>query len=212
MKGIIFDLDGVIVDTAKYHYLAWSNLAKQLGFSFTLEDNEKLKGVSRVKSLEILLDIGDITLSENEFNSYAKQKNSEYLELIKELTPKDILPGVKDFIDRLKKKNYKIALGSASKNAKFILDHLELTKHFDALVDGTHVKEAKPNPEVFLTAAKELKIDPKNCVVFEDAIAGIEAGKNAEMRVIGVGDSETLKIADHVIETFTNLSLDCLEG
>ncbi|QEN05397.1 beta-phosphoglucomutase [Thiospirochaeta perfilievii] len=212
MKAVIFDLDGVIVDTAKYHYLAWSNLANELGFTFTEQDNELLKGVSRVRSLEILLEIGNITLSQEDFDKYAAKKNDEYVKLISELTPEDILPGVKDFITRLKKSGYLISLGSASKNAVFILKHLELTPYFDSIVDGTHVSKAKPDPEVFLTAAKNLGIDPKECVVFEDAVAGVEAGKNASMRVIGVGEADVLSNADHVISTFENLSLDVLEA
>lgn len=212
MKAIIFDLDGVIVDTAKYHYLAWSNLAKELGFTFTKEDNELLKGVSRVRSLEILLEIGDVKLSQEDFDSYANKKNDEYVKLIKELTPADILPGVKDFILELKNKGYLISLGSASKNAVFILNHLQLTDYFDSIVDGTHVSKAKPDPEVFLTAAKNLGVDPSNCVVFEDAVAGVEAGKNAGMRVIGVGNVNILKTADLIITTFENLSIDCLEA
>lgn len=211
MKGIIFDLDGVIVDTAKYHYLAWSNLAKELGFTFTKKDNELLKGVSRVRSLEILLNIGGITLTKEEFDAYAAKKNSEYVKLIEQLTPNDILPGVKEFIITLKKNNYLISLGSASKNALFILNHLDLTSYFDAIVDGTHVSKAKPDPEVFLTAAKKLNLPPKECIVFEDAAAGVEAGKNANMKVIGVGDKNVLQKADLVIQSFENLTLDSLE-
>ncbi|MBN2618913.1 MAG: beta-phosphoglucomutase [Spirochaetales bacterium] len=212
MKAVIFDLDGVIVDTAKYHYLAWSNLANELGFTFTKDDNELLKGVSRIRSLEILLSIGNVTLSDEEFTRYAEKKNDEYIKLIEQLTPNDILPGVKDFILRIKKEGYKISLGSASKNAQFILDHLELTNLFDAIIDGNSVSKAKPDPEVFIAAANALGVDPKNCIVFEDAVAGIEAGKNAGMRVIGVGEKDVLTQADRVITTFENLSLDYLEA
>ncbi|MGL1890493.1 MAG: beta-phosphoglucomutase [Spirochaetaceae bacterium] len=212
MKAVIFDLDGVIVDTAKYHYLAWGNLAKELGFVFTENDNERLKGVSRVRSLEILLEIGNITLSEEDFNRYATKKNEEYVNLIEQLTPNDILPGVKDFIALLKMNNYLISLGSASKNAVFILNHLGLTKDFDVIVDGTNVNKAKPDPEVFLVAAKKLGVPASECVVFEDAVAGVEAGKNALMRVIGVGQPDVLTGADLVISTFENLTLTCLEA
>ena len=211
MKAIIFDLDGVIVDTAKYHYLAWGNLAKELGFTFTKKDNERLKGVSRVKSLEILLEIGGITLEKEEFDLYAIQKNSEYVKLIEQLTPNDILPGVKDFISRLKAKGYLIALGSASKNAKFILDHLGLTPDFDTIVDGTHVSKAKPDPEVFLKAARDLNVEAAECTVFEDAIAGVDAAINAGMRVVGVGSITDLGKADLVISTFENLDIECVE-
>lgn len=212
MKAVIFDLDGVIVDTAKYHYLAWSNLAKELGFTFTKENNELLKGVSRIRSLEILLEIGNVSLSQEDFDLYADKKNKEYVKLIEQLTPKDILPGVKTFILKLKENNILISLGSASKNALFILNHLSLTEYFDSIVDGTHVSKAKPDPEVFTTAAQNLKVKPEECVVFEDAAAGVEAGKNAGMRVIGVGDKSILSKADMVISTFENLSLDCLEA
>lgn len=212
MKAVIFDLDGVIVDTAKYHYLAWGNLASELGFTFTEKDNELLKGVSRVRSLEILLGIGNVTLTQEDFDKYASKKNDEYLKLINELTPADILPGVNDFIMELKRNGYLISLGSASKNALFILNHLKLTDYFDSIVDGTHVNKAKPDPEVFLTAAKNLGVEPIECVVFEDAVAGVEAGKNAGMRVIGVGEPSVLNTADMVISTFEKLSLDCLEA
>lgn len=211
MKAVIFDLDGVIVDTAKYHYLAWSNLANELGFTFTEEDNELLKGVSRVKSLEILLGIGNITLEEDEFNRFAAKKNEEYVKLIEQLTPADILPGVKDFITALKESGYKIALGSASKNAPFILGHLGITDFFDEIVDGNSVSKAKPDPEVFLKAAEDMGIEPTSCVVFEDAQAGIEAAKNANMRVVAVGEAGVLQNADSYIETFTGVTLEILE-
>lgn len=212
IKAVIFDLDGVIVDTAKYHFLAWRNLAKELGITFSKEDNEQLKGVSRVRSLEILLSLGNISLSAEDFDAYAEKKNREYVKLIENLTPSDILPGVKEFISKLKTNNYLISLGSASKNALFILDHLDLTRYFDSIVDGTHVNRAKPDPEVFLTAAKNLNVKPEECVVFEDAEAGVDAGKNALMRVIGVGKESVLNRADMVINTFEGLSIECLEA
>lgn len=208
IKTCIFDLDGVICDTAKYHYLAWKALADKLGFDFTPEHNEGLKGVSRMKSLEILLSIGGIRLTESEKQKKAEEKNAEYLKFIYKMTPDEILPGVYSFIESLKQNNVSIALGSASKNARIILTQLKMLDVFDAIIDGNMVSEAKPNPEVFLKGAQMLNVDPPNCVVFEDAIAGVEAAKNAGMAVIGIGDEKTLKCADVVWNSFYNKGYD----
>lgn len=166
-KGFIFDLDGVIVDTAKYHYLAWKKMANELGFDFTEEENEQLKGVSRVKSLEILLDIGKVSKSKEEQALLAAQKNELYLQLIENLDSSDLLPGTKEFILDAKDKVIKIALGSASKNAAYILKKLGIAHLFDAQIDGTMVSKAKPNPEVFIKAAKLLGLASEKCLVFE---------------------------------------------
>jgi len=200
MKGAIFDLDGVIVDTAKYHFLAWRSLAKELGFEFTEADNEQLKGVSRTESLRILLGIGGVDLSEEEQSVLADRKNVRYVEYISELDESELLLGVKEYLSSLRNRGVRIALGSASKNATFILDKLNITHLFDAIVDGNKTTRAKPDPEVFLIACDELQLQPKDCVVFEDAVAGVEAAKSAGIPVVGIGQSSILSHADIVID------------
>ncbi|NQX45025.1 beta-phosphoglucomutase [Paenibacillus tritici] len=199
MKGAIFDLDGVIVDTAKYHYLAWRSLAGGLGFQFTEEHNERLKGVSRMRSLDILLAIGGREFNEAEKLAMADKKNRLYVEYISSLDESELLPGVRAYLSGLRARGVAIALGSASKNAGFILDKLNIAGLFDAVVDGNKVARAKPDPEVFQTACRELGLQPEDCVVFEDAEAGVAAGKAAGMQVVGIGKPEVLKDADLVI-------------
>ncbi|WP_042197377.1 beta-phosphoglucomutase [Paenibacillus camerounensis] len=199
MKGAIFDLDGVIVDTAKYHYLAWRSLASELGFDFTEADNERLKGVSRMRSLDILLDIGGLEFTEDEKLAMADKKNRLYVDYISRLEESELLPGVREYLNRLRGCGISIALGSASKNAQFILDKLNIAGLFDAVVDGNKVSRAKPDPEVFLTAARELGLQPYECVVFEDAEAGVAAGKAAGMQVVGTGRPEALSGADVIV-------------
>lgn len=211
MKNItacIFDLDGVIVDTAKYHYLAWKRLADELGINFTETDNERLKGVSRMRSLDIILEIGGVTLEESEKISLAEKKNNWYVDYISNLAPEEILPGVIDFLTDLRKNNIKISLGSASKNSMLILEKLDLVKYFDAVIDGTKVSKAKPDPEVFLQGAAALEVDPKNCIVFEDAEAGVEAAVAAGMHCIGIGDANILKKANFVIAGMHEMRMD----
>ncbi|MBU3160006.1 beta-phosphoglucomutase [Clostridium frigoris] len=210
IKAIIFDLDGVLVDTAKYHYLAWKRLAQELNIEFSIEDNERLKGVSRMNSLEIILEIGNITLDDDTKIKLAEKKNIWYVEYISKLTPADILPGVIDFIESIKANGLKIALGSASKNSMLILTNLKLTDYFDAIIDGTKVSSAKPNPEVFLKGALELNIPPCQCIVFEDAQAGIDAAINAGMYCIGIGSKNRLKKANLVLSGFSNMTFDKL--
>lgn len=211
IKACLFDLDGVVVDTAKYHYLAWKRLANSLGFDFTENDNERLKGVSRMRSLEILLSIGNINPTDEEKLMMAKDKNDWYVEYIAKLEESEILPGVKDFLIELRGNGIKIALGSASKNSMMILNNLNLTSYFDAIVDGNKVSKAKPDPEVFLLGAKELKVQPSECVVFEDAQAGIDAAKAANMKVIGIGQKDVLLNADKVFEGLSNAHMDIIE-
>ncbi|VAW29486.1 Beta-phosphoglucomutase [hydrothermal vent metagenome] len=206
-KGFIFDLDGVIVDTAKYHFLAWKKIADELKFDFTLEHNERLKGVSRLRSLDILLEIGGIIKSESEQSRLASKKNNLYLELIKNLNSNDLLPGSKSFIIDAKDKAIKIALGSASKNAAYILKKLGVAHLFDARIDGTMVSKAKPDPEVFLKASNLLGLKPAQCLVFEDAQAGIDAAKNAGMKCIGIGDSNILHSADKVVGSLDQITV-----
>ena len=199
IKACIFDLDGVIVDTAKYHYLAWRRLAEMLGFEFTEKDNERLKCVSRVRSLEILLEVGGITATQEQKEQWAREKNEWYVEYITKMGTDEILPGVTTFLSELRANGIKTAIGSASKNAVLILDRLGLTCYFDAIIDGTKVSAAKPDPEVFVTAAGALDTPTSQCVVFEDAEAGIEAAKKGGMFAIGIGDCSTLADADVVI-------------
>jgi len=208
MKGCIFDLDGVIVDTAKYHYLAWKKIADEFGFDFTLKDNERLKGVSRMASLDILLSIGGIELGEEEKLKVADKKNKIYLEYILKMTPEEVLPGVKEFLTALREAGIKVSLGSASKNARTILRQVGIERLFDAVADGTNVSKAKPDPEVFLKGAELLGLAPAECLVFEDAVAGIEAAHNGGMKCVGVGDPQVLKEADYHISGFEQLKVE----
>lgn len=206
VKACLFDLDGVIVDTAKYHYLAWKRLAGELGFDFTEKDNERLKGVSRTRSLEILLEIGGVELDEAEKERCADRKNGWYVEYISKMDRSEILPGVEKFLQTLRDAGIKIALGSASKNAMLIMNNIGLTEAFDAIIDGTKTSVAKPDPEVFLLGAQALGVKPEECVVFEDAEAGVEAAKRAGMAVVGIGSRDNLKDADAVIATFDEMN------
>ncbi len=209
--GFIFDLDGVIVDTAKYHYLAWKKLANELGFEFTIEQNELFKGVSRKRCLEILLEIGDIKATQEQFDTWMVEKNEDYLGYIDKMDESEILPDVQKILKFLKENNIQIALGSASKNAKPILEKVKLLEYFDFIVDGNSVTKAKPDPEVFLIAAKNMNIDPENCIVFEDALAGIEAANNAKMISIGIGEEKILKEADYNFNDFTEIDLNFIK-
>lgn len=211
-KGCIFDLDGVIVDTAKYHYLAWRRLANELGFEFTERDNERLKGVSRMESLEILLSIGGVRIDDEKAKvELAEKKNRWYVEYISRMTEKEILPGVLDFLNLLRDNGVKLAVGSASKNTRLILERIGLVNFFDAIVDGTKISKAKPDPEVFLRAAAELGLEPVECTVFEDAIAGVEAAKRCGMRVVGVGDPAVLRAADRVVPNLVGRGLELID-
>ena len=209
-KGFIFDLDGVIVDTAKYHYLAWKNLANDLNIPFTEAQNEELKGVSRVESLKKILDWGGLSISEADFDSIMKGKNIKYLSYITNMTEEEILPDVKKTLDFLNSKKQKIALGSASKNARHILEKVSLIECFEAIVDGNNVTKAKPDPEVFLKAAREIGASSNDCIVFEDSIAGIQAANTAGMTSIGIGDKKILFEADYVFKDFTEMSNEFL--
>ncbi len=209
--GFIFDLDGVIVDTAKYHFMAWKKLADELGIHFTEEDNENFKGVSRIRCLEILLEMGGMSVSKEQFNAWLAEKNEDYLSYIAGMDETEILPDVTKVLDFLKNKGIPMALGSASKNAVPILEKVKLLTYFDAIVDGNAVSKAKPDPEVFMIAADKLGVDAKNCVVFEDALAGIEAANTAQMTSIGIGDSAVLTGADYNFVDFTEINFGFLE-
>lgn len=210
IKACIFDLDGVIVDTAVYHYQAWKRLANQLGFDFTEHDNEKLKGVSRTKSLELILGWGGVTKTPQEQEELATLKNTWYVDMISKMTPAEILPGAKEFLEACRAAGLKTALGSASKNSGMILEKTGITHLFDAIIDGNKVTKAKPDPEVFLKGAEEVGIPPAQCVVFEDAIAGVEAAKAGGMKAVGVGDPDVLHEADMVIVGLSEMTVDRL--
>lgn len=210
-KGFIFDLDGVIVDTAKYHYLAWRELANQLGFDFTEEQNEQLKGVSRVRSLEILLGIGKQELDQDVKEKLLHEKNEQYLGYIAKMDHREILPGIDDLLNYLKLNGIPFSLGSASKNARLILETLNLIELFDAVVDGNDVSTAKPDPEVFLIAAKKLGIQPEDCIVIEDAQAGVQAANSAGMISIGIGDEIVLSEADFNLKNTDELTIDFVQ-
>ena len=211
VKGCIFDLDGVIVDTAKYHYLAWKKLTTMLNIHFTEEDNERLKGVSRMASLEIILGIGNMVPDDKMKDEYAALKNKWYLDYVNRMMPDEILPGSLEFISELKNAGIKVAIGSASRNTPLILERLGIEKLFDAVADGNIVRKAKPDPEVFITAAKMLGVSPEDCVVFEDAVAGVEAALNAGMLCIGIGSEKTLTDAHFVVSGLDKMSVKKLK-
>ncbi|NRD21796.1 beta-phosphoglucomutase [Winogradskyella litoriviva] len=211
-KGFIFDLDGVIVDTAKYHFKAWQKLAQGLDINFTEEENEQLKGVSRVRSLEKILAWGNKTISQELFNELMGKKNEEYLGYIAEMDKSEILPDVPRVLNFLKEQKQPISLGSASKNARTILERVNIMSDFNAIVDGNDVTKAKPDPEVFLIAAKQINIKPEDCIVFEDSVAGVEAANTANMISIGIGSKEVLGHAKYVFNDFTEISDDFIKS
>lgn len=207
MKGAIFDLDGVLVDTAKYHYQAWKRLANSVGVEFSLDDNEHLKGVSRAESLELILKKGNIEKSAEEKQALMDVKNEWYLDLAAEMNPDEALPGAISFLESCKSKGIKIALGSSSKNAPMILERLGITHLFDAIVDGNVVSKSKPDPTVFLTAAEKLGLAPSECIVFEDAISGVQAAKTGGFYCVGIGTKEVLPLADEIATTLGEYSV-----
>lgn len=211
IKACLFDLDGVLVDTAVYHYKAWKRLANTLGFDFTEEQNEQLKGVSRVESLNKILAWGGVDKTDEEKEELASLKNSWYVDMITKMTPAEVLPGTVDFLTAIHKAGYKLALGSASKNSGIILEKTDLAHFFDEIVDGNMVAKSKPDPEVFLKGAELLGFAPDECVVFEDAVAGVEAAKRGGMKAIGIGKKNVLSQADVVVSGLDKLTVKDLE-
>jgi len=207
IAACIFDLDGVIVDTAKYHFFAWKRLTDMLGINFSEENNERLKGVSRMASLDIILEIGKRKVDEKTKLEYATLKNKWYVEYISKMTPDEILPGCLPFIKELRHENIRIAIGSASKNTPMILDNVGIRNLFDAVSDGNIISKAKPDPEVFLKAAEMVGVKPKDCVVFEDAVAGVQAALNAGMMVVGIGSPKILTEAHFVVSGLYEMNL-----
>lgn len=210
IEACIFDLDGVVVDTAKYHFIAWRRLANELGFDFTEKENEKLKGVSRMGSLDLILSWGGVELSDEEKNSWAETKNNWYREYILQMQTDEILEGVLAFFDELDQRGIPFALGSASKNASTILHQIGIADRFNTIVDGTKFTKSKPDPEVFELGAAAMNVKPANCIVFEDAPKGVEAALNGGFWAVGVGTPENLGHAHHVIPGFGNIKFDSI--
>lgn len=211
-KAFIFDLDGVIVDTAKYHFLAWQKIAADLGIEFTPEHNEQLKGVSRVRSLDIILELGQLEASQEQKNKWLTQKNEDYLSYLVNMNFSEVLPGVMPILQFLKENNQGIALGSASKNAKPILEKTGIIDYFEVIVDGNDVSNAKPDPEVFLQAARQLKVSNENAIVFEDSVAGIQAANIARMTSVGIGEASVLHEAQYIFKDFTYMDTSFIEA
>ena len=209
-KGIIFDLDGVICSTDHYHYLAWKALADRLGAYFDETINNRLRGVSRMASLEIVLERYDGTLTEEEKLAAAEEKNNTYRELLKQMSPADLSNEVKTTLDALRAKGLLLGIGSSSKNTKFILSRIGLGDYFDKISDGTNITRSKPDPEVFLKAAEYLGLEPKDCLVVEDAVAGVQAAHAAGMDAAAVGDAAGSGLAEYSLKNFSEL-LDCVD-
>ena len=210
IRAALFDLDGVLVDTAKHHYLAWKRLADGLGFTFTPAHNERLKGVSRMRSLDILLEVGGLNPPANQRERMAAQKNARYVEMLDGLTAGDLLPGARETLLAMRGRGICTALGSASQNTPLILDKLGIGPLLDAVIDGNTADRAKPDPQVFLLGAQALDVDPAECVVFEDAAAGIEAAHAAGMLAVGVGTAENLPEADFLVPGLYALDVDAM--
>lgn len=205
VKAIIFDLDGVLVYTDRFHYQAWKRLADQLGICFDETINNRLRGVSRMDSLEIILERAERPFSPEEKEGLAMEKNEQYRKLLATMTPADVSPTVRATLTELKRRGYRLAIGSSSKNTKYILERVDLTGFFDAVSDGTNISRSKPDPEVFLKAAEYLGEEPGQCAVIEDAFAGIDAAKAAGMWAVGIGDAAKYERADARIQAFTDL-------
>ena len=210
IKGCIFDLDGVIVDTAHYHYLAWKRLAHELGYNLTEQENEKLKGVSRMESLNIILDLAGISLNQSHKELLANKKNIWFNDYIERMTPDEIFPGVEELIAGMKGKGLRIGLASSSKNAKTVLRQLRIEKEFDTVVDGSMINRTKPDPQIFLMAAERIGVSPQSCLVIEDAEAGVAAARAAGMKCIGIGSTELLGEADRVFAKTSDISLSTI--
>lgn len=211
IKACIFDLDGVIVDTAHYHFLAWKRLAAELGITLTENDNERLKGVSRMRSLEIILALGGVTKSDHEKELLANRKNGWFVDFVERMAPEEIFPGVAELIASLKEKGYKIGLASSSKNARTVIKLLKIENLFDVVVDGSMIVHSKPHPEIFLLAAQRLHVEPAACLVFEDAESGVEAAIAAGMKCVGIGSPAQLHKANMVIPATGKFNLANLQ-
>lgn len=212
LKAVIFDLDGVIVDSAKYHFRAWSKMATKVGLVFNEEDNERLKGVSRTDSLDIILAINNLEFSDTEKTRLLEYKNELYLEYVSLVDKSEILAGAAELIDDLRKNGLKVALGSSSKNGRLLLRQMDLISKFDVIVDGTNITRSKPDPEVFLLGANQLGLAPKRCLVVEDAASGIQAAIQGGFRSLGVGEKSILGAAEHVLPGLAGVDVSRLES
>ena len=212
LKACLFDMDGVIVDSAVHHFVAWKRLAEELSIPFTEEDNHALKGLSRVDSLDHILRLGHLQLDEKTKVKLMDQKNAWYLALIQGMRTEDILPGAKELIEALVAEGIQVGLGSSSRNAQLILDNVGLTPLFDTVVDGNHITLSKPDPEVFLKGAAALRVEPADVVVFEDAASGVKAAKTGGFFAVGVGDKDQLSEADVVVDHLEGVTVDQLQS
>ncbi len=208
IKGLIFDLDGVIVNTDTYHYEAWKSVANKYSIQIDKSINENLKGLSRRDSWNLIMEIGNIELSDEETNIVLETKNNLYRKKLKNLSRDNLLLGVENFLQELNHKEFKLAIGSSSKNAKDILNYLNLSSYFDSIIDGSMVKKLKPSPDIFIKAAKNLELKPSHCIVFEDSLSGVKAAKDGGFKVIGVGNKELLDVANYYIDNFLDFKLD----
>lgn len=205
IKGIIFDLDGVLCSTDEYHYQAWKKLADRLGVYFDRKINDRLRGVSRMASLDIVLERSEVSYSDEEKLALATEKNETYRGLLSNMTPADLSGEVKETLDELRRRGYLMSLGSSSKNSKYILQRIGLEGYFDAVSDGTNITRSKPDPEVFLKAAEFLGLKPEECLVVEDAVAGIQAAKAGNMTAAGIGEASGYELTDYPLSTFSDL-------
>lgn len=210
IKGCIFDLDGVIVDTAHYHYLAWKRLAHELGHHLTEMENEKLKGVSRMESLNVILDLASISLNEEHKQMLANKKNIWFNDYIERMDPNEIFPGVHELLASLKEVGLRVGLASSSRNAQTVLRQLRIQNQFHAIIDGSMIRHTKPDPEIFLMTAERIGVQPVSCVVIEDAEAGVEAALAAGMKCIGIGSDLILGKAHKVFRKTSDISLSTL--
>ena len=205
IKGIIFDLDGVLCSTDEYHYQAWKKLADRLGVYFDRKINDRLRGVSRMASLDIVLERSEVSYSDEEKLAFATEKNETYRGLLSNMSPADLSDEVKDTLDELRRRGYLMSLGSSSKNSKYILERIGLAGYFDAISDGTNITRSKPDPEVFLKAAEFIGLIPEECLVVEDAVAGIQAAKAGNMTAAGIGEASSYELTDYPLQTFSDL-------
>lgn len=207
LKAIIFDLDGVLVNTSRYHYLAWKRLANELGFDLSEKQNEQLKGISRQASLNILLSIGHLSMSDIARRRLAERKNVWFNEFIQAMTPDELFSGVRPLITQLRQHGLRISLASSSKNARTVLQQLAIEDLFEVVVDGHMIIQTKPAPEIFLLAARLLTLSPEECLVVEDAVSGVQAARAAGMSCIGIGQPDTLRKADVVVGQVSDLTV-----
>lgn len=209
-RAVIFDLDGVLTDTAHFHFIAWQKIAHQVGVEFGEAENEALKGIDRMRSLEMILSRSDMTFSEDEVLALAEQKNTHYQSLIAEMTPEDVFPGVKSLIQSLKAAGFGLGVASVSKNAEYVLTRIGLLDEFEFVADAAKIKNTKPDPEIFLTVANALSAPPELCVGIEDSQAGVTAIKAANMPAVGVGSADTLGEADTLVSRTGDISVDLI--